>query len=75
VGYGVDFGMEQYEALAEAAKSMKGKMIISLNDHPEMRRVFKGLDIKKVAINYTVAGGGKAQRASEKTGKSGLKGY
>jgi len=65
VGYGVDFGMEQYEALAEAAKSMKGKMIISLNDHPEMRRVFKGLDIKKVAINYTVAGGGKAQRASE----------
>lgn len=64
-GYGVEFGLEQYEALAEAAKTIKGKMIISLNDHPEMRRVFAGLDIKTVDITYTVGGGAKAQRAAE----------
>jgi len=64
-GYGVGFGLEQYEALAEAARSIKGKMVISLNDHPEMRRVFKGLDISTINIPYTVGGGGKAKPAKE----------
>ncbi len=64
-GYGVAFGMEQYEALAEVAKSIKGKMIISLNDHPKMRGVFADLNIQSVDINYTVGGGSKAKRASE----------
>ena len=29
-GYGVEFGLEQYDAMAELAKSIKGKMIIRL---------------------------------------------
>ncbi len=53
-GYGVDFGLEQYEKMAELSRTIKGKMIISINDHPTIRELFKDHDIKTVAIKYTV---------------------
>lgn len=56
-GYGVEFGFEQYERMAEVARSMAGTMIISVNDHPDMRRVFAGLPMQAVDITYTLAGG------------------
>lgn len=55
-GYGVDFGLEQYDHMASLARSIKGKMVISVNDIPEMRRAFKGLQMESVPINYTVGG-------------------
>jgi len=55
-GYGNEFGLEQYEMMAELAKTIKGKMIISINDHPDIRKVFKGLRMKTVPITYTVGG-------------------
>ena len=36
------FGIEQYEQLAAAMRNAKGKVVISLNDHPDMRRAFDG---------------------------------
>lgn len=36
-GYGVGFGLEQYDRMAELARSISGRMIISVNDIPEMR--------------------------------------
>lgn len=63
-GYGVSFGLEQYSLIAELAKSIKGKMIVSVNDIPEMWQVFDGLLIESVNINYTV-GGGKGKAAKE----------
>ncbi|MEW6332085.1 MAG: DNA adenine methylase [Pseudomonadota bacterium] len=56
-GYGVDFGIEQYQRMAELAKSVEGSMLISLNDHPEMRRIFDGLYMDNLEITYTVGGG------------------
>ncbi|MCK5236121.1 MAG: DNA adenine methylase [Deltaproteobacteria bacterium] len=53
-GYGVKFGFDQYEAMAELARTIKGKMIISVNDIKEMRKVFKDFKIKSVPIKYTV---------------------
>ena len=55
-GYGVDFDLEQYGLMAKLAKSIKGKMIVSVNDIPEMRQVFAGLKIETVDITYTVGG-------------------
>lgn len=55
-GYGVDFGLDQYQAMADLARSIDGKMIITINDHPDMRKVFKGLKRKNVDITYTVGG-------------------
>ncbi len=56
-GYGVEFGLEQYERLAGVAEQAKGTVIISVNDHPEMRRVFARLHMRSVPITYTVGGG------------------
>lgn len=63
-GYGVDFGMDQYEAMAEQARAIKGKMIISINDHPDIRQTFKGFRMENLTIRYTVGGGGKTGKDS-----------
>jgi len=42
-GYGVDFALAEYELLASRARSIQGTLIITVNDHPEMRRVFADL--------------------------------
>lgn len=59
-GYGVAFGLDQYEKMAEKLRNLKGKAIVSLNDHPDIRRIFAGFQIDTVPIRYNVAGGGKA---------------
>lgn len=64
-GYGVDFGLEQYDWMADLAGTIKGKMIISVNDITEMRKAFKGLTMETVDINYTVGGGNKATKRKE----------
>lgn len=63
-GYGVPFGFEQYEEMAELIGRIKGKAIISLNDHPDIRRVFGRYHIESIDITYTV-GGGKGSEARE----------
>lgn len=55
-GYGVEFGLEQYDELASTTRSVSGKMIASVNDIPEMRRVFSGLTMERVPVRYTVSG-------------------
>lgn len=59
-GYGVPFPLEQYHLLAELAGSIQGRMVISVNDHPQMRKVFRGLAIERTELRYTVGGGSKA---------------
>ncbi|WP_199052412.1 DNA adenine methylase [Aquitalea sp. ASV15] len=53
-GYGVPFPFEEYQALAEVMRSCKGKVILSINDHPDMRDVFAGFRMEQVAIQYSV---------------------
>lgn len=53
-GYSVEFGHEQYVALAETMKSSQGKIMVSLNDHPEMREVFKDFNIETLDIKYSL---------------------
>lgn len=64
-GYGFEFGLEQYEKMAELLTRIKGKAIISLNDHPEIRRIFGRFQMDTVPINYIVGGGGKGVERSE----------
>lgn len=58
-GYGVGFGMDQYEALAKLMRSMQGKTIVTVNDHSAMKAVFAEFTMQTVEINYTVGGAGK----------------
>ncbi|WP_263264876.1 DNA adenine methylase, partial [Pseudomonas sp. RIT-PI-S] len=42
-GYGAGaFAFEEYEAMAELARSIQGQMVISVGDHPAMREIFAG---------------------------------
>lgn len=63
-GYGVGFGLDQYDRMAELLRSMKGKAIVSVNDIPEMRQAFAGLTMRRVAIRYSV--GAKGQGRDER---------
>lgn len=55
------FNFEQYQAMAELAGSIKGRMVISINDHPQIRGVFAGLRLKEVPLRHTVGGHGGKQ--------------
>ena len=55
-GYGVQFDLGEYDKMARLAKEIKGKMMISVNDIPEMRKAFEGLSMETVGIHYTVGG-------------------
>lgn len=65
-GYGVAFGLEEYAHMANLARSIKGRMLISVNDIPEMRQVFDGLSMERVEIRYTV---GQGEAARKPTGE------
>lgn len=53
-----------WEQVVELARSIDGAMLISLNDHAEIRACFAGLHMETVAITYTV-GGGRGSAARE----------
>lgn len=64
-GYGVPFLLEQYHTMADLMRSMQGKSILSINDHPDIRAIFDGLKVDTVDINYTVGGGAKQKKTRE----------
>ncbi|HDB9222916.1 TPA: DNA adenine methylase [Escherichia coli] len=64
-GYGVEFGLENYDHMADLARRIKGKMIISVNDIPEMRQAFNGLNMQSVDINYNLKVTGKPSPKKE----------
>lgn len=61
-GYGVKFEWHEYEQMAELLGTLKGKAIISLNDHPDIRKVFSRYHIESTNIRYTVGGGAGVER-------------
>lgn len=64
-GYGVPFPLVEYYKLADAMRTMKGSAILTINDHPKMREIFKEFGMKTVEINYTIGGAGKGQNRRE----------
>jgi DNA adenine methylase len=58
-GYGVDFPLGEYERMADLMGRIKGKAILSINDHPDIRRIFGNFQMDETGISYIVGGGGK----------------
>ena len=56
-GYGVPFPFAEYQAMAEVLRGLKGKAILSINDHPDIRAVFAGLHTEVLDISYLIGGG------------------
>jgi len=51
--------------MAETLKALKGKAIVSLNDHPKIREIFVDFQIDTVPIKYCVGGGSKTVDRNE----------
>ena len=59
-GYGVEFGLDQYDQMAALARTIAGRMLITVNDIPPMRQAFKGLAMETLEISYSVGGAGRS---------------
>ena len=66
-GYGVDFPFENYERMADFMRRCKGKVMVSINDHPDIRRVFEGGHFETTEIRYTTTN--QRQGKAEVTGE------
>jgi len=56
-GYGVDFDFQQYLNMANFMRTSKGKVMVSINDHPAIRQAYDGLTIldgEQLGIKYSV---------------------
>lgn len=51
--YNHNFEPEDFRTLAEQLKPLTGKFILSLNDVPEVRTIFRGFKIKSIELAYT----------------------
>ena len=60
-GHGV-FSTADYEALRGALAASESSWIMSINDHPEIRRIFAGCEMQEVGLHYGVGGGATAAR-------------
>ncbi len=63
-GKGV-FNRSDFEKLAQLLFSIKGKFILSLNDTPEVRKIFKSFTFESVSTTYSIGGGDKSQKVKE----------
>lgn len=52
-GYGVPFEWSEYERLADLMASCKGKVMFSINDHPDIRREFRAFQMHDLEIKYS----------------------
>jgi DNA adenine methylase len=68
-GYGVPFEYQEYVDMAAFMKSCKGKVMVSINDHPDIRKAYDGLvilDGEQLGIKYSVANShGKPETSQE----------
>lgn len=48
--------LADYQAMARVLHEIEGKAILTINDHPDMRQVFRDFRIREVDTQYTVGG-------------------
>lgn len=63
-GSGGPWKAETYEELAAAIAGLKGKALLTINDHPRMRATFEAFSYEAFELRYTVGGGGRAKEKS-----------
>jgi DNA adenine methylase len=64
-GYGVPFEFDQYRRMAMRLRSMQGKAMVSINDHPDIRAAFAGLPMLELGVQYSVRGAAERKISSE----------
>lgn len=59
------FERSEFEAMAEQLGSIRGRFLLSVNDHPDVRTIFSGFDMEAVRTTYSVGGMDRAKRVGE----------
>jgi DNA adenine methylase len=54
-GYQADFGIERHEQLAAILRGIQGKFLLSINDHPDIRKLYRGCTLRPLAVKYSVS--------------------
>ncbi len=54
-GYKNRFTLDDHKRLAATLRTIKGSFLLTVNDHPKIRSLYKGLAILKVAVKYSVS--------------------
>lgn len=54
--YGKDmFERAEFDQMADMLRNLKGKFVLSLNDHEEVRRIFSGFRIDEAEVKYSIS--------------------
>lgn len=59
------FGREEFAEMADLLGGMRGRFILSINDNPEIRRLFQAFRIEAVDVRYSVSGKGAGREFPE----------
>ncbi|OPD28852.1 DNA adenine methylase [Clostridium botulinum] len=61
-GYSNEFGEKEHLLLRDNLKNLKGKFLLTINDHPRVREWYGGFNIKEVKVNYSISREKKARK-------------
>ena len=59
------FPADRYAELAGVLAGIKGKFILTLNDHPEARRIFARFNLTDITTRYSVGGTARQKKVGE----------
>ena len=59
------FKRDDFERLAAVLRGVKGRFIMSINDTPQIRKIFGGFEIEEISTRYSLAGADKTKIAVE----------
>lgn len=65
-GYGSEFGQKEHLLLRDTLADIKGKFMVTINDHPQVREWYKEFNIEEVKVAYSVS---KEQKARKEYGE------
>ena len=65
-GYGNEFGEQEHLLLRDTLSQIKGKFMVTINDHPKVREWYKDFNIEEVQVSYSIA---KEQKARKEYGE------
>ncbi|NFH34526.1 DNA adenine methylase [Clostridium sporogenes] len=61
-GYSNEFSEKEHLLLRDNLKNLKGKFLLTINDHPRVREWYEGFNIKEVKVNYSISREKKARK-------------
>ena len=65
-GYGSEFGEQEQLLLRDTLAAIKGKFLVTINDHPQVREWYKDFNIEETKVSYSIA---KEQKARKEYGE------